>query len=70
MMPKLAKKSAEKITDPLWLQSDKTPAQQFYILNMLMNARREMDEGPLEYFTEQKGEGMWLFKSRPRVRSF
>ena len=60
----------EKITDPFWLQNDKTPAQQFYILNMLMNARREMDEGPLEYFTEQKGEGMWLFKSRPRVRSF
>lgn len=68
-MAKILEKSFEKSKDPLWLHSDKTPAQHFHIVTMLLNARREMDEGPLEYFMEQKGEEMWSLQSRPRAPS-
>lgn len=59
----------EKSKDPLWLQSDKTHAQHFHIVTMMLNTRREMDEGPLEYFMEQRGEAMWSLQSRPRSRA-
>lgn len=57
----------EKLNDPLWLQKDQISALPFNILTLIMNARREMDEGPLEYFTTQIDEGMWCLKSRPRA---